>query len=125
MDVLNAELRRRDGSTSDLVSALPQILADEPRSPARGMGRHTTIEPSRVDEKRRYVESLVADVDLSDVGERTREELEEALTVFRAEEAELSSKRREVQQVMDAASAEMTRRYRDGEASVQALLPDV
>ncbi|MCW2623049.1 MAG: AmfC protein [Frankiales bacterium] len=123
IDVLRAELARRDGANSDLVASLPQILADEPRSPARGLGRHTTVEPSRVDEKRRYVESLVADVDLSDVGARTREELEQALVTFRAEEQDLSVKRRDVQKVMDAASAEITRRYRDGEASVQALLP--
>lgn len=124
MDVLNAELGRRSGTTSDLVAALPQILADEPRSPARGLGRHTVIEPSRVDEKRRYVESLVADVDLSDVAERTDDELNQALEVLRGEEADLSGKRREVQKVMDAASAEITRRYRDGEASVSALLDD-
>jgi hypothetical protein len=29
------------------------------------MGRHTTMEPSRADSHRRYVEALVADVDLS------------------------------------------------------------
>jgi hypothetical protein len=124
IDVRTAELARRGGASGDLVGALPQILADEPRSPARGLGRHTTVEPSRVDEKRRYVESLVADVDLSDVGKRTSEELERALQPLRAEEHELSGKRRDVQQVMDAASAEITRRYRDGEASVQALLDE-
>ena len=43
---------------------------------------------------------------------------------FRAEELDLSSKRRAVQEVMDAASAEITRRYRDGEASVEALLAE-
>lgn len=122
MDVLTAELSRRDGG-ADLVASLATILGDEPRSPARGSGRHTTVEPSRVDDKRRYVERLVADVDLSDVSARSAQEITRALERFAEEEVTLSAKRRQVQQVMDAASAEITRRYRDGEANVEALLP--
>jgi hypothetical protein len=38
------------------------------------------------------------------------------------EEQGLSAKRRAVQTVMDACSAEITRRYRDGEADVATLL---
>jgi hypothetical protein len=38
------------------------------------------------------------------------------------EESGLSAKRRQVQQVMDACGAEITRRYRDGEADVDTLL---
>jgi len=123
MDVLAAEQKRRDGG-ADLVASLAQILGDETRGPARGLGRHTTVEPSRVDEKRRYVESLVADVDLSDVSARTAEEITSSLELLGQEEQKISAKRREVQQVMDAASAEVTRRYKDGEASVGDLLPD-
>jgi hypothetical protein len=122
IDVLSAELRRRDGG-AELVASLAQILGDEARGPARGLGRHTTIEPSRVDEKRRYVEALVGDVDLSDVSARTPAEIALALETLAAEEQTLSAKRREVQQVMDAASAEITRRYKDGEATVEDLLP--
>ncbi len=40
------------------------------------------------------------------------------------EERGLSGKRRQVQQVMDACSAEITRRYRDGEADVETLLSE-
>lgn len=123
IDVLGAEQKRRDGG-ADLVASLAQILGDETRGPARGLGRHTTVEPSRVDEKRRYVEALVANVDLSDVSARTPEEITSSLEVFAAEEQQLSAKRRLVQQVMDAASAEITRRYKDGEATVGDLLPE-
>ena len=123
LDVLRGELNRRDGTGSpDLVAGLPRILADEPRAPARGLGRHTTVEPSRVDSHRRYVEALVADVGLSDVSARSTDELAHALRTLSEEEQDLSSKRRQVQQVMDACSAEITRRYRDGEADVAALL---
>jgi len=122
LDVLRAEVSRRDGDAGDLVAGLPKILADEPRSPARGLGRHSAKEPSRVDQHRRYVESLVADVDLSDVSARSDEDVTQALQVLGDEERVLSDKRREVQAVMDACSAEITRRYRDGEADVDALL---
>jgi len=124
LDVLRAEVARRDGTSGDLVAGLPQILADEPRSPARGLGRHSAKEPSRVDQHRRYVESLVADVDLSDVSARSDEDVAQALQVLGDEERLLSDKRREVQSVMDACSAEITRRYRDGEADVDALLSE-
>ena len=125
LDVLRAELNRRDGTGSkDLVEGLAAILADEPRAPARGMGRHTTVEPSRADSHRRYVEALVADVGLSDVTARTNDELAHAMRTLSEEEQKLSGKRRQVQQVMDACSAEITRRYREGEADVDALLSE-
>ena len=125
LDILRAELNRRDGATSGtLVESLPAILADEPRAPARGMGRHSTVEPSRADSHRRYVEALVADVDLSDVASRSIDELAHALRTLSEEEQSVSVKRRDVQDVMDACSAEVTRRYRDGEADVDALLAE-
>ncbi len=124
VDVLRAELARRRGATGDLVADLARILADEPRSPARGLGRHSAIEPSRVDSHRRHVEALVADVDLSDVSARSEDDLERALEVLSGEEQVLSGKRREVQAVMDACSAEITRRYKEGEADVATLLAD-
>ncbi len=122
IDIVRAELERRGGDGGKLVDRLASILADEQRAPARGLGRHTTLEPTRADEHRRYVERLVADVDLSDVSTRSDDELRHALETLADEEQKLSAKRREVQQVMDACSAEITRRYRDGEADVSSLL---
>ena len=125
LDVIRAELNRREGNGSgNLVEDLAAILADEPRGPARGLGRHVTVEPSRADSHRRYVEALVADVDLSDVANRTADQLAHAMHTLSEEEQSLSAKRRQVQQVMDACSAEITRRYRDGEADVSALLSE-
>jgi hypothetical protein len=123
VDVIRAELNRRDGNGSgNLVQDLAAILADEPRAPARGLGRHMTVETSRADSHRRYVESLVADVDLSDLDNRTSDELAHAMRTLSEEERKVSARRREVQGVMDTCSAEITRRYRDGEADVDALL---
>ncbi len=124
VDILRAELARRTGATGDLVADLAKILSEEQRSPARGSGRYTAVEPSRVDSHRRHVELLIADVDLSDVSARSEQDLQQALQDLDEQEQLLSGTRREVQTVMDACSAEITRRYRDGEADVATLLAE-
>ncbi len=86
------------------------------------MGRHITVEPSRVDEHRRSVEQLVSDVGVSDVVNRTDEELAESLSRLTNYEAAVSRNRRRVQEVMDACTAEIARRYQSGEATVDDLL---
>jgi hypothetical protein len=123
IDIINAELERRRGdSGASLVDALPRILADDRGAPY-GLGQHRTVEPSRVDQHRRRVEAMVANVDISNVTAHTDEELEQALDVLSAEERETSETRRRIQVVVDACAAEITRRYREGEAAVDDLLP--
>ena len=124
IDVIRAETARRAGGETGagLVDDLAKILAGEERPPPRGMGRHSTVEPSRVDEHRRWVEALVADVDLSDVAARTDAELDEALSRLATAENDVNGKRRAVHEVLDSCTAEITRRYRDGEADVDDLL---
>lgn len=122
--IVEAELRRRDPSGEvhgTVLDELNAILADDGRS-TRGSGRHITVEPSRVDEHRRDVEAIVADAVISDVGARSDGELRDALARLAEHEAAVSEVRREVQAVMDALSAELGGRYRDGSASVEALL---
>ena len=46
-----------------------------------------------------------------------------ALDTLEREEQSVSEKRRAVQVVMDACTAEITRRYREGDADVSDLLP--
>lgn len=124
IDIVKAELARRTGGgEASLVDSLADVLSEQ-RGSAHGLGRHVTVEPSRVDAHQRYVEQLVANVDLTDTTARSDEELQDVLEILAAEEQTLSGKRRKVQEVMDALSAEVTRRYRDGEADVSALLPE-
>jgi hypothetical protein len=125
VDIIKAELSRRNGDSGDsgsIIDQLPRILADE-RSPARGLGRHIVIEPSRVDEHRRLVERLVGDSDLSALAGRTADQLEATLGRFGDHERQISEQRHAVQGVLDACAHEITRRYREGEADVSALLP--
>jgi hypothetical protein len=125
IDILRAELARRAGGEgASLIDLLPGILADDAgQASPHGLGRHAANEPSRADLHRRQVESLVADVDLSDPSGHDDESLNRVLEVLRREEAEVSANRRSVQEVMDKCSAEITRRYRDGDADVADLLP--
>ncbi len=125
LDILRAELDRRAGrgSGGSLLESLPGILADDAGSGPHGLGRHLTVEPSRVDSHRRYVEALVADTDLSDPSRHDDDALARLLDVLEREESDVSGKRKAVQVVMDACTAELTRRYRDGQADVSDLLP--
>jgi hypothetical protein len=124
IDIVEAELRHRRGTGGDVISELPRILAEHggPSTP-HGLGRLTAVEPSRADAHRRHVEQLVADVDLDDVTARTDDELEQALGTYQGEEHRLSQLRRRLQDLMDATAAELTRRYREGEADPGELLP--
>jgi len=123
MSIIEAELRHRDPSveSGSVVDELASILGDEQRS-TRGLGRHLTVEPSRVDEHRRSEEKIIADAVMSDVAARTDEELRDALVRLAEHEVEVSEVRRAVQHAMDTLSAELTARYKDGSASVDELL---
>jgi hypothetical protein len=124
IDILRAELERRKGGSSDesLIDVLPRILADERGAP-HGLGQHRVVEPSRVDQHRRRVEALIANVDISDVGGSSDEHLSDALETLAQEERDQSETRHQIQAVVDACAEEITRRYRDGEADVADLLP--
>jgi hypothetical protein len=123
IDIVRAELSRRNGDQrGSLVDQLAGILADGPAGAPHGMGRHNTVEPSRVAEHRRSVEQLVSDVGVSDVVNRTDDELAESLSRLTSYEAAVSRNRRRVQEAMDACTAEIARRYQSGEATVDDLL---
>lgn len=124
IDIVRAEQKRRaEGGSRSVVERLAEILADNAvgRAPA-GSGRHQPLEPSRAEAHRRHVEALVSDADLSDVTSLPNERLDLALRTYVAEEASVSQRRREVQQVVDLLNDQIARRYRAGSASVDRLL---
>ena len=121
MDILRAELARRSGGGDRIVETLSAVLGDSARSD-KGMGRFLRVEPSRVDEHRRMVEQVIADVGVSDVTERSDEELRAALDRLAEFERGVSEDRSAVQQVMDTLTREVARRYQIGAASVDDLL---
>ena len=125
IDIVRAEQRRRsEGGNASLVAELGRILSANAVGPAIGSGRHQSMGPSRAEAHRRHVEAMVSDVDLSDVGSLSADQLDDTLVAYRAEEESVSHRRREVQQVMDAFNAEIGSRYARGAASVDNLLAD-
>ena len=123
MDILRAELARRAGGGDKIVDHLSQVLADSARSD-HGLGRFLRVEPSRVDEHRRTVEQIIADVGISDVAEQSDDELRAALGRLEGFEQAISDDRRRVQQVMDRLTTEVASRYKSGAASVDDLLAE-
>jgi hypothetical protein len=122
IDIVGAELARRSGSEdSRLVEELPRILADHARQPARGLGRHQTVEPSNTGSTRR-LEEQIASIDVTGVGDRDEASLRQLLDELQETETHISERRRAVQGVFDAMSAEITGRYREGRANVSELL---
>jgi len=125
IDIVRAEQQRRSaGGGTAVVAELGRILAVNAVGPPTGSGRHQTLRPSRAEAHRRRVEALVADVDLSDVGSRSDEQLEGALRAYHTEEASVSQRRRAVQHVVDTLNAEIGSRYASGAASVDELLAE-
>ena len=123
MDILRAELARRSGGGERIVDALSTVLAETGRTD-HGMGRFIRVTPSRVDEHRRLVEQLIADVGISDVVKQSDEELGASLRRLEEYERSVSEDRRRVQEVMDRLTAEIAARYKSGAASVDDLLAE-
>ncbi|MBV9025879.1 MAG: aerial mycelium formation protein [Streptomycetaceae bacterium] len=131
IDILQAELARRStpGSPApapsepdgQVLDRLPEILTDGP-SHVRSSARHVTLGTPHSEEYRQLAEEMLADVELSDLAARTDSELHTAMARLVQHEQQVSRHRRRVQETVDGCSAEITRRYREGEARVDDLL---
>ncbi|MGW1468310.1 RsiG family protein [Streptomyces sp. NPDC002308] len=121
IDILRAELARRQDPESPVVDRLPEILADTP-SRHRTSARHVTLRTPRGDEYARLAAETLAEVELSDLEARTDEELHTAMGRLVGYEKQVSRRRHQLQRTADECGAEIARRYRDGEAQVDDLL---
>ncbi|WP_328538032.1 RsiG family protein [Streptomyces sp. NBC_00344] len=121
IDILRAELSRRAGPDSPVVERLSEILADLPSS-HRSSARHVTLSPPRSEENRKLAADMLAEVELSDLGARTDEELHTGMGRLVRHEQQVSRRRQHLQRTADDCSAEIARRYREGEAQVDDLL---
>ena len=121
IDILSAELERRAGPESPVVDRLSEILADMP-SRVRSSARHVTLRTPQSEEYRKLAEEMLSEVALSDLEARTDAELHEALGRLVRYEQHVSRRRQQMQRTADDCSAEIARRYRDGEAQVEDLL---
>jgi hypothetical protein len=128
IDILHAELRRRGGPdaaavvNAPVVDRLSEILTDGP-SLVRS-ARHVTLGTPLTEPVRLLAEEMLSEVELSDLGARTDPELFAALGRLLRYEQQVSRRRQALQHTVDGSSAEITRRYREGEAHVDDLLAE-
>ncbi|GHE57717.1 aerial mycelium formation protein [Streptomyces longispororuber] len=116
-----AEARDTDAAEELLVDRLPEILMDGPAR-RRASARHVTLGTPHGEEYRRLAADMLAEVELSDLDARTDEELHAAMGRLVRYEQQVSQRRQEMQRTTDDCSAEIGRRYREGEAQVDDLL---
>ncbi|MFH8800314.1 aerial mycelium formation protein [Streptomyces sp. NPDC017936] len=127
IDILRAELARRgpaavpEPAEDSVVARLPEILTDAPAR-HRSSARHVTLGTPHSEEYGRLAADMLADVELSDLGARTDPELHEAMARLVRYEQQVSRRRQRLQKTADDSGAEITRRYREGEAQVDDLL---
>lgn len=126
-DIVGGELdrRRRGGDrydTGDLVDRLPQILADRIHAP--GPGRLPTgMEPGELSgELVERLDEISALVPIESPGDADDAALADAAEQLEALEHDVSGFRRQLFDRIDAIQAEITRRYRSGEARVDDVL---
>jgi len=132
LDLLRAEQAQRatarDGvdrgarTDDEIVRDLAAVLADQGPRADHGLGRHLTTDPSRVGEHRRAAEQAVHDVAASDPTSLDEQALAAAVAHLAELERAVSENRHRVQAVMDLLTAEVARRYREGEAHVEDVL---
>lgn len=128
LDIVAAEMSRRAQGgepldVAELVTRLPEILADRVRAP--GVGRLPQLmAPAEAD-----VADVLAELDdmvpvskLTLLGELSDTELTDLAASLSEYEARVSKQRRSLHDRIDALQAELTRRYKTGEASVESLL---
>ena len=129
LDIVAADLRRRreGGDPPDLhslVEHLPEILGE--RVHAAGVGRLPTLMAPRDDEVTRQLTArLDAIVDANILGALEQLDDDEALALtsqLADLERQVSERRQALFTRIDALQAELTRRYKTGEASVESLL---
>ena len=129
LDIVGAELvRRRAGGDpadlSELIGLLPDILADRTR-PGTTSGARPTLDlfdDAPGDEDSSEVDAIFSAADVGALTALDDAHLEEVREQLAAYEQLTSERRQRLHGIIDALQAEITRRYRTGEASVDSLL---
>ncbi|GAB2764898.1 RsiG family protein [Amycolatopsis magusensis] len=125
IDIVRAEQQRRSsgGLNGSVVDQLAAILSDNALGhDRRQLGRLQQLEPSRAGDYRRQAEALAGNSDLTDVTELADAKLAATLAEYGRAEESVSTRRREVQAVVDTINGEIAGRYAEGLASVDELL---
>lgn len=127
VDILRAELARRSDPGAPGTPVVDRLVGDRlflADAPSRrgSSARHVTLSTPHGEEYRRLASEMLDEVGLSDLEARTDEELRSAMGRLLGYEEHVSHRRRLLQRTADDCSAEIARRYREGEAQVDDLL---
>ena len=128
LDIVGAELerRRRGGDPadlSDLIAQLPDLLTEHDRPPGTAARSPRMLEVAAVpDELAAELDQIVDIGALADLRGLDTDALAATADKLVAFERWVSERRRTVQERLDHLQAEIARRYRDGEATVDGLL---
>jgi len=126
LDIVAAEQRRRaeGGDPPDaehLVESLSDILGDHLMAPGNGrLPQLMTPDLSEIDTSE--LDAIAGAGRFRNLTECSDADLAELVERLSAYEADVSAKRRAIFEQIDALQAEITRRYKTGEASVESLL---
>ncbi len=130
LDIVGAELARRasGGDPADLralIGQLPDILADRTAPSGSPLGARPPLDLFADDageEWSREVDAIFNPVDTGTLTSLDDARLAEVRDQLAAYEQLTSGRRQALHGIIDALQAEITRRYRTGEASVDSLL---
>jgi anti-sigma-K factor RsiG len=105
-----------------LVADLPKILSEHVAGGGRGALPEVTLPPADLDEIVAVVDHIIDAARLGSMGELSDAALDTAATELTDLERRVSQHRRSLHASIDALQEEIVRRYKTGEASVDALL---
>lgn len=127
LDIVGLELTRRaeGGDPTDLpglIARLPELLSDRTRAPGVGRLPQMMTPGEMPPELEGELDAIVGPGHLADLPSVDDEQLHTMADGLAAFEQKVSRSRRDLFEPIDALQAEITRRYRTGEASIDALL---
>ncbi len=127
LDIVASEADRRrtggqPGDMETMLEELPRVLADRTRGPGTGRPPQA-MAPDDVDGAlSQELDGIVTPTLLASLPEQDLERLVSLAEELKTFEQRVSADRRLLHERIDALQAELTRRYRSGEASVESLL---
>ena len=123
IDIIKAELRRREGNGDELIASLPSILADTPSGAKVSKGRHVSIDDADLNHPvAQEAHNALGSLSTTNFSAVSDEELTRAVEALTAHERSVSEARTQLHKKIDGMSSELTRRYREGSAQVDDLL---
>lgn len=127
LDIVGVEKARRSegrdpSELSDLIASLPSLLADRGRTGGNPRPPQNIDPTDAADQLMGELDAIVGSGQLAQLTDSTDDELDAYVAQLESFEALVSARRRAMHETIDTLQAEITRRYRTGEASVDSLL---